>query len=142
MRPSNEKHSVVSLAIRSPQLLGVVSSLFGLVVIVAFGYLNPYQRFGPYFITLGLLVWFAPGVIFIACAYLLRRRRRVGATLGIMTALFQTLCAAAILLGTCTLPPVSPIPIVMSVLWLAALGQLMLHLQRSLRTIRADTMAM
>src|SRR3954466_11098974 len=101
MRPSNEKHSVVSLAIRSTQLLGIVSSLFGLVMIIAFGYLNRYQRFGPYFIALGLLVSFAPGVIFVACAYLLRRHRRLGATVGIMTALFQTLCAAAILVGTC-----------------------------------------
>ena len=38
----------------------------------------------------------------------------------------------------CTLPPISPIPIIMSVAWLAALGQLMLHLQRSLRAIEVD----
>jgi hypothetical protein len=108
-------------------------------MIVVFGYFNRYQRFGPYFVALGSIVWFAPGVIFIASAYYLKRTRRVGAVAAIIVALFQSLCAAAILVAFCTLPPISPIPIIMCTAWLAALGQLVVHLQRSLRAISADT---
>jgi hypothetical protein len=143
MKPSSDNSATraLSLAMRSTHILGIVSALFGLVMIVAFGYLNRYQKFGPYFITLGLVVWFAPGVVFVASAYLLKRRARAGAIAAMVMAMLQTLCAAAILVAVCTLPPVSPIPIIMTALWIAALGQLMLHLQRSLRAIRADTTA-
>lgn len=135
----NHAFRALNLATRSTWILGLASAAFGLVMIVGFGYFNRYQRFGPYFVALGSIVWFAPGVIFIASAYYLRRSRRAGAVAGIIVALFQSLCAAAILVAFCTLPPISPIPIIMCIAWLAALGQLVAHLQRSLRAISADT---
>ena len=137
----NQAMRALNMATRSTWILGLASAAFGLVMIVAFGYFNRYQRFGPYFIALGSIVWFAPGVIFIASAYYLKRSRRLGAVVAMIGALFQSLCASAILVAFCTLPPISPIPIIMCVAWLAALGQLVVHLQRSLRAISADTSA-
>ena len=128
----------LALATRSTFLLGVMSSGYGLFAILAYGYLNRFVRFRIYFAALAILIWFAPGVIFVMCGFFLKRRRRLGAIVGIVVSLFQSLCAAAMLTAFCTLPPISPIPIVMSVAWLAALGQLMLHLQRSLRAIEVD----
>ena len=38
-----------------------------------------------------------------------------------------------------TVEPVSPIPVLMCVLWAAALGQLLVHLWKSLESVRLDT---
>src|SRR2546430_15473401 len=119
----------LNMATRSTWILGLASAAFGLVMIVAFGYFNRYQRFGPYFVALGSIVWFAPGVIFIASAYYLKRPRRAGAVAAMIVALFQSLCAAAILVALCTLPPIRPIPIIMCVAWLAAPRQHVVALQ-------------
>jgi hypothetical protein len=134
----NQADRALALSIRSTQLLGAISVAFGLVMIVVYGYFNRYQRFRPYFIYFGLIVWFATGVVFIASGYLLQHKRRAGAMIGIAVSMFQTLCAAAILVAFCTLPPISPVPIVVCVAWLAALGQLMVHLQRAMRAIQND----
>ena len=42
------------------------------------------------------------------------------------------LFALAALVGSCVLPPVSPIPILLSALWAAAVVQMLLHLRQSL----------
>jgi hypothetical protein len=140
---ADENHAIRALhmATRSTWILGLSSALYGLAIIVVAGYFNRAPRFGPYFIAMGSIVWFAPGVLFIASAYYLRRSHRAGAVVAMIVALFQSLCATAILVAFCTLPPISPIPIILSVFWLAALGQLVVHLQRSLRAIHADTSA-
>jgi hypothetical protein len=134
----NHASRALALAARSLFLLGYLSAGYGIFAMVAYGYLNRFERFRLYFLGLGLLIWFAPGVLFVATGYLLNRRSRRGALIAMIVALFQSLCAAAMLFAFCTLPPISPIPIVMCVVWLAALGQLMLYLQRSLRAIDAD----
>ena len=126
------------LAIRSTRLLGIVSTLFGFVFVIAFGYFNRYQRYRPHFIAMGLLVWFVPGVLFFTCAGLMKQRRRAGAAGGIAVAGVQELFAVATLVGSLMLPPVSPIPVVLSVLWIAALGQLLYHLRRSLPLLEHD----
>src|SRR4051812_36965048 len=134
----NPADRALALATRSTLLLGLLSAGYGLFAMIAYGYLNRFERYRLYFAELGLLIWFAPGVVFIAAGILLKHRRRAGAITSIVVTLFQSLCAAAMLFAFCTLPPISPIPIVMCVLWLLALGQLMLHLQRSLRAIAVD----
>jgi hypothetical protein len=126
------------LATRSTQILGVASTLFGLVMIIEFGVLNRYERFRPHFIAMGTIVWFGPGVMFLAASYFLSHRRKIGALTAMGVALVQSICAAAILVAFCTLPPITPIPILLCVLWIAALGQMMVHLQRSLRAIDVD----
>ena len=59
--PKGDPQRPIELAIRSSRLLGIVSTLFGLVMVVVFGYFNRYLRFRSYFIGLGLIVWFVPG---------------------------------------------------------------------------------
>ena len=134
----NRASRALTLAARSLFLLGYLSAGYGIFAMVAYGYLNRFERFRVYFLALGLLIWFAPGVLFVATGYLLNRRSRTGAVMAMIVALFQSLCAAAMLFAFCTLPPISPIPIVMCAVWLLALGQLMVHLQRSLRAIESD----
>jgi hypothetical protein len=51
----------------------------------------------------------------------------------------QEVFALAFLVGSCILPPVSPIPILLSALWAAALVQLIVHLIQSLRLLQPDT---
>jgi hypothetical protein len=126
------------LAIRSTRLLGIVSALFGFVFVIAFGYFNRYQRYRPHFIAMGLLVWFVPGVLFFTCAVLMKQRRRVGAVGAVALAAVQELFAIATLVGSLLLPPVSPIPIVLSILWIAALAQLLYHLRLSLPLLEHD----
>ena len=137
--PPHDPFRPLHLAIRSARLLGIVSCAFGLVLTVVFGYFNKMQLYRPHFIALGLIVWFIPGVLFFTCAAMMSQGRRRGAVGGIAVAFAQELFALAILVGTCVLPPVSPIPILLSALWSAALAQLILHLFRSLPLLQADT---
>ena len=109
------------LAIRSTLVMGVVCTAFGLIFIVLLAYLNRYERFRPYFLAMGVGVWFGPGVVFLAAAYLMRRSHSRGAATGAMvTAGFQALCAAALLVLSATAEPVSPLPVVLGALWMIA----------------------
>ena len=128
----------VRLAIRSIVVLGVLFAAFGLVFVVLFGYLNRYQRFGPYFMAMGVGVWFGPGVVFVTCAYLMRRSHSRGAATGAMaTAVFQLLCAATLLVLSATFEPVSPLPIVLGVLWIVALADCIRRLAAARRLLAA-----
>ena len=75
---------------RSLRLLGIMSALFGVVMIVAFGYLNRFTRFRPYFIGLGFLVWFLPGVLMVTCWWYLQRRNRMALRVAFAVCAVQT----------------------------------------------------
>ena len=137
--PKGDPQRPIELAIGSTRLLGVVSGLFGLVMVMVFGYFNRLQRFRPYFIGLGLVVWFVPGVLYLAASHFMRRRSRTGVVTAMATAAGQGVFAAALLVGTLTVQPVSPIPVVLTALWVAALVQLIGHLRRSFESVRLDT---
>ena len=109
-------------------------------MVFAFGYFNRLLHFRKYFIGLGMLVWFIPGVLFLCAWWFMRRRSRAGVLTALATAGVQALLAGAILVASLTVQPVSPVPVVVSVLWAVALGQLMVHLWKSLESVRLDTM--
>ena len=129
----------VHLATRSTFVLGVACTLFGLVFLVAFGYLNTYQLYRPWFVGMGLTVWLGPGVVFVACAYLMRRHSRGAATGALATAGFQFVAAATLLVASATFEPVSPLPLVLGVLWLVALADCMRRLVSARRFLAAGT---
>lgn len=129
----------VRLAIRSTFVLGVTCALFGLVFLVVFGYLNTYQQYRPWFMAMGVVVWFGPGVLFVACAYLMRRGSRGGATGALAAAGFQFVAAAALLVASAMFEPVSPLPLVLGVLWLVALFDCMRRLVSARRFLAAGT---
>ena len=137
--PPPDPDRPLHLAIRSARLLGIVSCAFGLVLTVAFGYFNRMQLYRPHFIALGMIVWFIPGVLFFTSAAMMAQKRRRGAIGGIAVASAQEVFALAFLIGSCVLPPVSPIPILLSALWAAALVQLIVHLFQSLQLLQSDT---
>ena len=128
----------LAVAVRSTRLLGIATILVGLVVVVAFGYLNRYQRYQAWFIGAGLVVWFVPGVLYLTAAGYLARRRRNAALAAIALASVQALCAAAAFVANFMLTPISPIPVGLTALWLAALVQLIVHLRRAAAEIGAD----
>jgi hypothetical protein len=128
----------IVLAIRSTRLLGVASTAFGLVMVFAFGYFNRFQHFRKYFILTGMLVWFVPGVLFLTASWFMRRRSRAGVLTAVATAGVQGLFAVAIFAGSLTLEPVSPVPVILSALWAAALGQLLVDQCKSLESVRLD----
>ena len=137
--PKGDPQRPIELAIGSTRLRGIVSTLFGLVMVLVFGYFNRLQRFRPYFIGLGLVVWFVPGVLYLAASHFMRRRSRAGVVTAMATAAGQGVFAAALLVGTLTVQPVSPIPVVLTAFWVAALVQLIGHLRRSFESVRLDT---
>ena len=137
--PKGDPRRPIELAIRSTRALGVVSAVFGLVMMVAFGYFNRYLRFRPYFIGLGMVVWFVPGVLYLTAWHFMRRRSRAAVVSAMATAAGQAVFAAAMLVGSLTIQPVSPVPVVLAALWVAALVQLLVHLRRSLESVRLDT---
>jgi hypothetical protein len=126
------------LAVRSILLLGGLSAAFGLAFVITNGYLNPYTLYRRHFIAMGLAVWFLPGLAFVGCALLIRRGSRGAALAAIATAGVQGLMALGLLVASVMFPPVSALPIVLGVLWVAALVQIIIYLRRSLSVIRVD----
>ncbi|MEA2710406.1 MAG: hypothetical protein QOF78_3007 [Phycisphaerales bacterium] len=136
--PPSDPLRPLALAIRSTRLLGFCSAVFGLVFLLAFGYLNPYRVYAGYGVAMGLIIWFIPGVLLMTCALQLHHRRRGAAVGALIITGAHALFAIAALVGSCTLSPVSPIPIIMSVLWVASTIQLIVHLRRSLPLLAQD----
>jgi cell division protein FtsW (lipid II flippase) len=126
------------LAIRSTRLLGFCSAVFGFVFVFAFGYLNRYKLYRLHFIAIGLIVWLIPGVLLMTYSFMMTQRRRRAAIGAFFMALVQGLFAIAALVGSCTLSPVSPIPILLSALWVIAIAQLLAHLKQSLPLLEHD----
>jgi hypothetical protein len=136
--PKGDPARPLHLAVRSSRLLGAASVLCGLVVILAFGYFNRYTLYRKHFIAGGMIVWFVPGVLLATCSHFLARRRKGAAVAAMVVAFSQGVCAAALLYFSVTLTPVSPIPVILAALWVAAIVQLLHHLWRSLRAIEVD----
>ena len=136
--PRADPFRPLTLAIRSTRLLGFCSAAFGFVFLMAFGYLNPYRVYAHWGIAIGLAVWFVPGVLLMLCAAQLQHRRRGAAVGAMLITAAHVLFAIAALVGSCTLSPVSPIPIILSALWVAATAQLLVHLRRSLPLLEHD----
>jgi hypothetical protein len=136
--PRGDPQRPIELAIRSTKLLGVASVAFGLVMVFAFGYFNRFLHFRKYFIGMGMLVWFVPGVLFLTASWFMRRRSRAGVFTALATSWVQAIFAAAILFGSLTVQPVSPVPVTVAALWAAALAQLIVHLWKSLESVRLD----
>lgn len=137
---ASRERDPVHLAIRSIVVLGVLCAAFGLVLAVLFGYLNTYQRFRPYFMAMGVAVWFGPGVVLVACAYLMSRSHSRGAaSAALATAVFQLLCATTLVVLSATFEPVSPLPIVLGMLWIVALADCIRRLVSARRLLAAGT---
>ena len=127
------------LAIRAARLLGIVSGLFGLVFTFAFGYFNRYQRYRPHFIVLGLGVWLIPGVLFVLCAWLMdRQRSHRAAASAVVLSVIDMLFALAMFAVQFRLTPITPIPLILCLLWAAAAMQLAYYLARSLPLLEAS----
>ena len=140
-RPKDDPHYYLTLAIRSARILGVFGIVIGVIFIAVLGFFNRVERFRPLYIAFGLAVLVLPGVLYLACIPHLRRHRLAALIVTLVIAAIQTLCAAAALIASCTLSPVSAIPIVLSALWLAAMIQLLFHLSRGFIAMRLDALA-
>ena len=129
----------VTLSVRSMLVLGVTCTLFGLVFVVAFGIFNSFQRFRPYFTLMGVVLWLGPGIAFKLSALLMGRNVRAGATVGLVAVAVQALGAAGLLVASATFEPVTPVPIVLCVMWLLALADAARHLLRARRFLASGT---
>jgi hypothetical protein len=136
---TNDLERPLRLAIRSTRLLGIASAGYGIFFVFAYGYLNRYQRYQMFFILFGMLLWVLPGVLLLVNAHQLEQRRRRAAIVCIVAATLQGIAALALFVAQFYFTPVSPIPLVLSALWVAAIVQLVVHLYRSLPLLQIDT---
>jgi hypothetical protein len=127
------------LAVRSLLVLGVACTLFGLTFVIAFGLFNRFERFRPWFVLMGLVLWLGPGVSYLLCVHGMRRERRVAATAGLLTVAVQAVGAGGLLAASVSFEPITPLPILLCVAWLAALGDCARHLLRARRFIASGT---
>ena len=135
---NDDRERPLRLAIRSTRLLGAVSAAYGVFFVFAYGYLNRYQRYQLFFIVFGMVLWVIPGVLLLVNAAQLDQRRRSGAVAAMIVAFLQGLCALALFVANFYFTPISPIPVVLSALWVAAIVQLLVHLFRSFRLLESD----
>ena len=130
----------VAWAARSCLALGAVSACFGLFVIVGWGYLNP-LRFGPWFIGVGLAVWFAPGLAMLFGGWYLRERQRWAVPMAAAGTFWQAAAALTLEIGQFWFEPLSPILVLVGGVWLAALVVQGAQLRRAWVALRADATA-
>ena len=126
------------LAIRSTRLLGASSAGYGICFCFAYGYLNRYERYQLFFITFGLLLWVIPGGLLLVNSYQLAQRRRAAAIICMIIAGAQGGAALVLFIAQFFLPPMSPIPLVLSALWVAGNAQLVHHLWQSFPLLQID----
>jgi hypothetical protein len=123
----------LALALRSITILGIACVLFGLVFVIEFGLFNQFHRFRPVFTLMGVLLWLGPGVSYLVCASMMRAHHAGAATMAMATVILQAAGAVVLLAFSVTLTPVTPMPIVLGMMWLVALGDCMRHLIRARR---------
>src|SRR5437016_9028342 len=128
----------IDVALRSTAILGALSAAFGFVIVVAFGYFNRMHRFRPYFIGGGAVLWFVPGVLLLTCSRYIAHRRSAAAWGAMIIVILQAIAAAVLTVFFCTHTPISPVPIVMCLAWLAALIDTAIRLRRAARDIATD----
>src|SRR5436190_18182252 len=128
----HDRDRPLRLAIRSLRLMGLVCSLYGIFFVFAYGYFNRYERYRPYFMGMGMLLWVLPGVVFLVNCRGLELRQRRSAVYALIVAVLQGMAALGLFIANFFFTPISPIPVVMSALWVAAMVQLVVHLRRSL----------
>jgi hypothetical protein len=134
MTSASNNSNALHIAIRATRIMGLASAALGLVFIIGYGYFNKYQLFRPIFIAGGMLVWFVPGILLYTCAIFLEKRHRArAAAIGASLIAFTQLLFAttALYLQLFHLTPISPIPVLLSILWCAALVDLMSRLNRA-----------
>jgi O-antigen/teichoic acid export membrane protein len=137
-QPPDQRDRPLHLAIRSLRLLGAACVGYGIFFVFAYGYLNRYERYQIYFMAMGMILWVVPGAIFLVNVRQIEQRQRRAALCAICIAAAQGLCAAALFVMNFLFTPISPIPVVLSALWVAAEVQLVMHLRQSLPLLEID----
>lgn len=123
---------------RSIALVAALVIAAGLAIIIGPGYLNP-LRFGPYFIVIGTAGFFAPGVLTLVFALLLRRERRPGPFAATLLGLgWQIAVSLGLFLAQFYVTPISAVPLLLSGLWTLANSILLWRLVRAYGAIGSD----
>ena len=142
--PRGDPVRPVYLAVRSLRLLGVLFVLIGVIVpLLALKHAGSYRALNPA-IFLVSLTHLVPGLLYAVCAELLVRGRRPGVFAAMGLAMFHFILVAGhlttyvqlLVLGEASVTFLF-ISLTIGFLVVAALGQLMFHLVKSLRVLRA-----
>lgn len=119
----------------------VLSSLVtaaGIAIVIGPGYLNP-LRFGPYFIALGTVCFFIPGLLGVIGGIFLRRERARwawrAATAGVS---MQLVVGAAGFVAQFFFSPISPVPLLLCFAWMLASALLVWRLKRISGAVGSD----
>ncbi len=126
-RKVDPQHSL-EYAIGASRLIGFVVLCFGFTVVLRGGYFNRYHLYRNFFFGIGLIVWVIPGALLLMFSHYLKRRRRFSYRATQITTLSQLFFASAFLIGSFTFSPISPLPILLSLLWLTCCAQLLRYL--------------
>ena len=143
--PKGDPRRPMHLAIRSMRLLGIILILLTLLGFVPFLYISGGGRAVPrlmlMFFFSALVIYLIPGVLFLIFAIFLKRRQFWAVVGGIVLSsillIFSLLSLVAVLLNFATAghTPVGFIGLMISMLFLAAFTQLIIHLSQSFKAL-------
>src|SRR5205823_4153557 len=97
---------------------------------VVWGYFNRFAHFRIYFEAMAAAAWVLPGAAMLTASLLWHQRRRWAVAMAMAALAAQIVAASAGLAAFCMLSPVSPIPIILCLAWLAAAVQLLVLIWR------------
>ena len=118
--------------------IGFVLLCFGFTIVMRGGYFNRYRLYRNFFLFIGLVVWVIPGVLLLTWSHYLKRRRRFALRATQVTAFTQLFFASLFLVGGFMFTPISPLPILLSVLWLLCCIQLLRYLHEARPLLGAE----
>ena len=129
----------ITKATTTAVLLALISLGVGLYVILAGGVFNPLRQFRLFWVVLGGVAFYGPGVCFGLAVWGMRTGRRWPVVTGAVAAVLQGLLAvAATVFFAAFARPFSVLPVLEGVLWSAAAFILASQLWRALPWLRAD----
>ena len=118
-----------------------LSLVIGLATTIYDGAMNPLPRARLFFLAVGILAFYVPGLLMGYAALSLRRGRTTPVTLGVVAAVAQGVMAGVVTPGHALLLPFEPLTFVEGMLWTAADFYVAWRLWRSLPWVRADAEA-
>jgi Na+/proline symporter len=123
------------LAIRSCMGLGILFMMLALIMVVGMA-LAP--RGAVWFSIIALFFFGIPGALYVVVSVFMRRRQQWSAILGIVVASIHGLLALLVFLTSLLTVANSPVTPIVSLLWVAAMAQLIYQLAKSPAAMRAD----
>lgn len=136
----DDRETPLARAVRTLRLVGVLNVAVGTLFILTLGIANSYTLYRKWFFGGGVVGLLIPGILFLVILPALRRASINALIVALAAAGFQSLVAIAAFVSNFILRPISPIPVLLTGLWMCAMLDLVFILRKCFVQFRFSAM--